>query len=103
MDQMILLKFKDQSIIFNNKKIELHLLQSAVLSQGPIGHYTSSNQKKQVTSHRLRSNIEPKPLVNLRCVVCACHDVKQEAVRDLITSIAIRISKVLQNNMAVKV
>lgn len=74
-----------------------------MLSKCPVGHDTRCHNEEDVTCHSLCGNVEPKPLVDLSGIVCACHYVEQEATRNLIATVTTRTSEVPQQDMAVKV
>lgn len=79
------------------------LLQPAVLSKCPVSHDSCCHSKEDITCHSLCGNVEPKPLVDLSGVVCACHYVEQETTRNLIATTTTRTSEVPQQDMAVEV
>lgn len=74
-----------------------------MLGKSPIGHDSSSNHKENVTCDSLRCNVEAQPLIDLSCIICTCNDIEEKALRDLVSTFAIRSAKILQNNMAIEV
>lgn len=81
----------------------MYLLQATMFCKGPICHDGSCNHHEDSTCYSLCSNVETQPLVYLRCIVCACNNVKQKTTWDLITSTSTRTSKTSQQDVAIKV
>lgn len=82
---------------------ETDLLQTPVLCKSPIGHDTSSNHKKNITSNSLCSNVESYPLIDLCRIICTCNNIEEKATWDLISTIPFRPTKIPQQNMAIEI